>query len=590
MSENDPLSRMLGSLRRKREGENLDDIDFGTQPKSEGDKGLNPLDLLALPSAQRDLINFVSRKKEASLDEITDKLKLPDEELLHAVKELVETGYLHQVLLDGLLHYRVVFGGKVKRAGHSVPQAIWDAVDLDNAVFLRQVPLFEHLTDEQRHQIAANITSRRYKRNEIILWQGHVGDGIYLIKSGIVGISRLTPDERDNDATETLAYLKQGDILGEHNLSAQHNLAASATATAMSEVEVLIMRREDFLSVLTDYESTALRLAQMLSSRLINLNTRLSTKGADVKLSLIFDVSDGIAKTVGPVLAMTLAQLTERQSVYTEHPSPAELLSRFGFDDSTEIYTHNAGFDIAAIEGTVGLPPSVRTTLVVDSLFNDYANVVIGLPDRVEESMVYMLEKARQVVIVADTTEDERVQKLLSNLRSHIHPERTSVIVVANYAGSDATAPKFYTDFEIQYVDGLPAVADMRSENLPPAIYDTIKQLSDRLGRTNQLGVYIPTTVDVDTVVDTSVYIDRTKEFLGKTFGGVNATSNSAYGVWNSEDVGLVGEDIYIVRAFVTQAELDRYLGDVLEYVEGLKLELSQEAMAVEVNQKLMLI
>ena len=114
--------------------------------------------------------------------------------------------------------------------------------------------------------------------------------------------------------------------------------------------------------------------------------------------------------------------------------------------------------------------------------------------------------------------------------------------------------------------------------------------LADRLGRTNQIGIYIPTTTDVDQEIDTSGYIQKTITFLGEIFGGAMASSSEAHGVWNSEEVGLVSETIHIVRTFVTQAELDRYLGDVLEYIERLKFVLRQEAMALEVNQKLMLI
>lgn len=588
MSDHDPFSRLLGSLRRQRQTDKSD-IDFGTQPKADGERGLNPLDLLALPAEQRDLVNVLSRQKQANIAEIQAKLNLPLAKLMAAITALVETGYLHQALLDGEVYYRVVFGGKVKRAGRSVPQAIWDAVDLDNAVFLKQIPLFEHLSDEERHLVASTTNSRRYKRNEVILWQGNVGDGIYLIKSGIVGISRLTPDERYNDNTEMLAYLKQGDILGEHNLSSHHNLAATATATALSEVELLLIRREDFLDVLLRYDIAALRLAQMLSGRLVNLNGRLSSKGADVKLSMVFDAGGG-ATTIGMTLAMVLANTTGRNAVYTEHPYPLQLVSNLALAGTDEIYPQHGGFDVAVIEGTVGLPPSVRTTLVVDRLFSDYANVVVGLPDRIDESMVYMLEKANQVIILANPTEAERTQRLSTQLRSHIHPERTSVLMVVTETSAPQASTAISGDYVIPHIAEMPPLGELAVDNVPAVLADVATRLADRLGRTNQIGVYIPTTMDVDTVVDTTLYIDRTKAFLGKLFGGATATSNTAHGVWNSEDVGLVSEDIYIVRTFVTQTELDRYLGDVLEFVEGLKEELSQEAMAVEVNQKLMLI
>ncbi len=112
--------------------------------------------------------------------------------------------------------------------------------------------------------------------------------------------------------------------------------------------------------------------------------------------------------------------------------------------------------------------------------------------------------------------------------------------------------------------------------------------LAGRLGHTNQIAIYIPTTIDVDQKLDTTPYVERTLAFLGQRFGG--ATTNTAHGVWNSADAGLVGEDIHIVRSYTTQADLDRFLQEILHYVEGLKQELKQEAMAVEINLKLILI
>jgi hypothetical protein len=44
------------------------------------------------------------------------------------------------------------------------------------------------------------------------------------------------------------------------------------------------------------------------------------------------------------------------------------------------------------------------------------------------------------------------------------------------------------------------------------------------------------------------------------------------------------------VQTYVTKTALDRHLGEVLEYVEKLKTELGQEAMALEVNRNIMLV
>ena len=588
MSDNDPLSNLLGSFRRKK-GQDAD-IDFSRPAKPEGEKGLNPLDLLALPPEQRDLVNFLSRRKQATIETLQEHSALPLDKLAAVLNELKSTGYIHEALVDGNIFYRVVFGGKVSRSGRGVPQDIWDAVDLDNTVFLKQVSLFQTLSDEDRQEIAAHMEARRYKRSEVILWQGDIGDGIYFIKSGIVGISRLTPESSTRE-TEILAYLKQGDLLGEHNLLTDHIYPASTTATALSEVELLVMGHEIFMDLLRSFDEVALRLAKVIAERIVDVNARLSSKGADVKASIVIGTGQQDITPFGSHLAMTLAHVTNRRAVYTEHPNPGVLHSFVEHTQGKETYQHPAGFDIAAIQGSPGLPASVRTTLVMDRLFNDYSNVVIGLSAKIDENTTYMLEKANQVIVVCGPNETDQINALVSNIRSHIHPERTNILTAIQ------ADPDDYDQFNDNVVDFIiPQIASQFSlrnisqETAPPDIANITHALADRLGRTNQIGVYIPTTTDVDQVMDTTTYIDKTISFLGRLFGGEAATSSKAHGVWNSEEVGLVSEAIYIVRTFVTQAELDRYLGDVLEYVEQLKEELSQEAMAVEVNQKLMLI
>lgn len=125
-------------------------------------------------------------------------------------------------------------------------------------------------------------------------------------------------------------------------------------------------------------------------------------------------------------------------------------------------------------------------------------------------------------------------------------------------------------------------------EGIPKQVSQVIDTFVDRLERTNQVSVFIPTTVEVNQTLDTSEYVKQTLDFLGERFGG--ATCKEAQGVWNSDEAGLVGEKVFIVHTYATQGDLNKYLDEVVEFIEKLKQELKQEAMALEINQKLTLI
>ena len=120
------------------------------------------------------------------------------------------------------------------------------------------------------------------------------------------------------------------------------------------------------------------------------------------------------------------------------------------------------------------------------------------------------------------------------------------------------------------------------------AVAHVITTLIDRIDRSHQLVLYIPTTLAVDQTFDTTAYVERTLTFLGARFGG--ATSKQASGVWRSEMAGLVGETVYLVQTYATEADLMMHLDAVVAFIKGLKHELGQEAMALEVDQKLILI
>ena len=110
----------------------------------------------------------------------------------------------------------------------------------------------------------------------------------------------------------------------------------------------------------------------------------------------------------------------------------------------------------------------------------------------------------------------------------------------------------------------------------------------DRLERSNSIGMFIPTTVDANTEMDTETYKEDALNFMAEKFGG--ATCKVGNGVWNSESLGLIGEMVYIIHSYITQSDLDSHLDDVLDYLRKIKYELKQEAMALEINNKLTLI
>ena len=98
----------------------------------------------------------------------------------------------------------------------------------------------------------------------------------------------------------------------------------------------------------------------------------------------------------------------------------------------------------------------------------------------------------------------------------------------------------------------------------------------------SKITVYVPSTVDINTEIDNSVYVNRTATLLSDCFGG--ATSTNALGYWTSPSAGLVKEKSTLVFAYCSENDLENNLEKVIDFCNKLKSELSQDAIALEIN------
>ncbi|MBN1562859.1 MAG: cyclic nucleotide-binding domain-containing protein [Anaerolineae bacterium] len=562
------------------------------KPDADGQTGLNPLDLLGLPAAQRDVINWLSRRKQARFDDIREALGLDTAQLTTILTALKAARHVQEALINGEIFYRVIFAGKVNRAARGLPESIWKRVDLDNTIFLREIPLFRGLADDRLRDIANQLEERRYRRNEVIMWQGGIGEGIYFIKSGIVGLTRLSPDRRE---TEILDYLKQGDLLGEYRLLFEQNITASATATALSEVELLIMNRDDVLALLKDHPLGAIELVQMLARRLLATDIHNKDRPTQAKLSLVFSIHAGDGGTmVGSALTAKIAEVSQQATVYTEYPAAEPLPPQFGYEVDAEVYTHPDGYNIFVPHGLATIPAEVRATLVMDRLMANYENIVIGITGPINQTVNYMLERATQVVVIVPAEPDSWAQchALIKMLKIAIRPEKTSLFVIYNRAQKEyAQLPPLdatIIDFDLPWFEALSPLPQRQRANFPQPLAGMAAVLASRLGRTNQIGIYIPTRLPNQPEAAMQAQVQRTLDFLDQLFG--SATGYPVANQAETDPAGVAGENIHLIETFVSKADMDRHLGSVLAFVEELKTELDQDAMALEVNQKVLLV
>jgi CRP-like cAMP-binding protein len=450
--------------------------------------------------------------------------------------------------------------------------------------FLANSPLFEALPQETLVEVAGQASVQQYRAGEMIVWQGQLSGFVYLIARGIASVMRLGLTKQ----ASTLAYLMPGQSFGEVGIL--ENQPRSASIAALTDMQVLAFERADFLRILQCYPAVAIGLARILGAYLVDANRRHLHGATESRLILLFDLGvDVEIDGLGHLLAATLGRNRAQPTAYTAYPDPSRLAAALGVDPIPGTYQRSAGYDLVLANGADSLPTAVRSTLLIDQLLGQYRNAIISLPDTLDATSMVLLEHAAHIMLVAPPTEAglRRLQQLRADLTRYTASGRTGVSVIAIRGRGEPQELRYLSEANYE-LPSLPPLAADAAGIVPAAVAQVIETLIDRIDRSHQLVLYIPTTIAVDQAFDTTTYVERTLAFLGERFGG--ATSKPASGVWRSEMAGLVGETVYLVETYATDADLMMHLDAVVAYIKQLKRQLGQEAMALEVDQKLVLI
>ena len=136
--------------------------------------------------------------------------------------------------------------------------------------FLRKVPLFEGLSDEDLEAIAKVTISRTYDKDQIIILAEEEGDALFIIESGQVKVSIVSEDGRE----AILSLLGNGAVFGE--LSLLDGKPRSANVVATENTGLYMVRRADFLQLIYKVPKIAIALLAELAARLRKTDPGLS--------------------------------------------------------------------------------------------------------------------------------------------------------------------------------------------------------------------------------------------------------------------------------------------------------------------------
>ena len=182
--------------------------------------------------------------------------------------------------------------------------------------FLRKVPLFDGLADEDLEAIAKVTISRTYDKDQIIILAEEEGDALFIIDTGQVKVSIVSEDGREM----ILSLLGNGAVFGE--LSLLDGKPRSANVVATENTGLYMVRRADFLQLIYKVPKIAIALLAELAARMRRTDRKIEG------LALL-DVTSRISETLLQ-LATDQGEEREQGMHLTARPTHQQLANMSG--------------------------------------------------------------------------------------------------------------------------------------------------------------------------------------------------------------------------------------------------------------------
>lgn len=192
-----------------------------------------------------------------------------------------------------------------------------------------EIGIFSDLSEKDLKSIEQSKTTNRYRRKQIIFYEGNPVVGLYCIQSGKVKLYKTT----DEGKQQILKIAQGGDILGHSSLFT--DTPHIATAEVIEESDICFLDKNKFLSSLQANPSIALKLIGQLSRELNRSEEQVldfaykSVRVRFVEFLLMLKQNFGVYEQGAYRLQIALSREELAQAIGTTVETAARLISEF---------------------------------------------------------------------------------------------------------------------------------------------------------------------------------------------------------------------------------------------------------------------
>ncbi len=134
---------------------------------------------------------------------------------------------------------------------------------------LRRIPLFSRIEPAKLKLLAFTSEHMTFKKGQVLMRQGEVGNEAYVLMDGRVAVTVDTPQ-----GEIVVAELGDNELIGE--IAILCDVPRTASVKALGEVKTLLIRKEQFLQLVAQFPQMGIEIMRSLADRLSATNQELA--------------------------------------------------------------------------------------------------------------------------------------------------------------------------------------------------------------------------------------------------------------------------------------------------------------------------
>ncbi|TDT52063.1 Crp/Fnr family transcriptional regulator [Fonticella tunisiensis] len=146
----------------------------------------------------------------------------------------------------------------------------------------RKVSIFSMLDDKHIKEVISMIKRRKYKKGQILFFEGDVSDKLFIINKGKIKIYKYTKEGKE----QILYILSEGDFIGDLSLLKRGKYEFNAEA--LQDVDVCILTKDNFDRIIRVNPEIPIKMLEHIHDRVVGLEKlvqTLSTKDVEARLA-----------------------------------------------------------------------------------------------------------------------------------------------------------------------------------------------------------------------------------------------------------------------------------------------------------------